>query len=67
VSELTKQKLKVEVSVAHAEQLVNAKEDHISSLTECLLKMKVWAAVVEAHMTHDVQIRRMSKKSHPWD
>jgi DNA repair exonuclease SbcCD ATPase subunit len=61
VSELTKQKLKVEVSAAHAEQLVNAKEDHISSLTECLLKMKVWAAVVEEHMTHDVHVELAMK------
>jgi hypothetical protein len=31
VSELNKQKIKVEGSVAHAEQLVNVKEDHISN------------------------------------
>nr|XP_020010566.1 putative cTAGE family member 3 [Castor canadensis] len=50
VSKLNKQKIKVEESVAHAEQLVNARKI-TSGLTECLLKMKVWA-ILEEHMTY---------------
>jgi hypothetical protein len=60
VSELNKQKIKVEESVAHAEQLVNAKEDHIRSLTECLLKMKVWA-ILEEHVTHNGHLQSAMK------
>jgi hypothetical protein len=60
VSELNKQKIKVEESVAHAEQLVNAKEDHIRSLTECLLKTKVWA-ILEEHMTYNSHLQSAMK------
>ncbi|XP_075860189.1 melanoma inhibitory activity protein 2 isoform X23 [Microcebus murinus] len=46
VSELNKQKVTFEDSKVHAEQVLNDKENHIKSLTERLLKMKDWAAVL---------------------
>nr|XP_035120274.1 melanoma inhibitory activity protein 2-like [Callithrix jacchus]ABZ80294.1 CTAGE family, member 6 (predicted) [Callithrix jacchus] len=46
VSELNKQKITSEDSGAHAEQVLNDKDNHIKTLTECLLKMKDWAAVL---------------------
>ncbi|KAK2109131.1 hypothetical protein P7K49_014296 [Saguinus oedipus] len=46
VSELNKQKIIFEDSKVHAEQVLNEKDDHIKTLTEHLLKMKDWAAVL---------------------
>ncbi|XP_073924195.1 melanoma inhibitory activity protein 2 isoform X6 [Castor canadensis] len=53
VSELNKQKMILEDSKMHAEQVLNDKENHIKSLTEQLLKMKDWAAVLGEDMTDD--------------
>uniref|UniRef100_A0A2K6LXL8 CTAGE family member 5 n=1 Tax=Rhinopithecus bieti TaxID=61621 RepID=A0A2K6LXL8_RHIBE len=44
VSELNKQKIIFEDSKVHAEQVLNDKENHIKTLTGCLLKMKDPAA-----------------------
>nr|XP_011765253.1 endoplasmic reticulum export factor CTAGE5-like [Macaca nemestrina] len=44
VSELNKQKITLEDSKVHAEQVLNDKENHIETLTERLLKMKDRAA-----------------------
>uniref|UniRef100_A0A2K5D8S3 Uncharacterized protein n=1 Tax=Aotus nancymaae TaxID=37293 RepID=A0A2K5D8S3_AOTNA len=46
VSELNKQKITLEDSKVHAEQVLNDKDNHIRTLTECLLKMKDWAAIL---------------------
>lgn len=46
VSELNKQKTALEESKAHAEQCLHEKENQVKFLTERLLKMKDWAAVL---------------------
>ncbi|XP_023043185.1 cTAGE family member 2-like isoform X2 [Piliocolobus tephrosceles] len=53
VSELNKQKITCEDSKVHAEQVLNDKENHIETLTECLRKMKDWAAMLEEDITDD--------------
>ncbi|KAL4683286.1 hypothetical protein H8957_006075 [Semnopithecus entellus] len=53
VSELNKQKITFEDSKAHAEQVLNDKENHIKTLTGCLLKMKDRAAVLGEDITDD--------------
>lgn len=53
VSELNKQKITFEDSKVHAEQVLNDKENHIKSLTEHLIKMKDWAAVLGEDITDD--------------
>ncbi|XP_023045436.1 melanoma inhibitory activity protein 2 isoform X7 [Piliocolobus tephrosceles] len=53
VSELSKQKITFEDSKVHAEQVLNDKENHIKTLTERLLKMKDWAAVLGEDITDD--------------
>ncbi|KAM6180987.1 melanoma inhibitory activity protein 2 isoform 2-T2 [Erethizon dorsatum] len=53
VSELNKQKITYEDSKVHAEQVLNDKENHIKSLTERLIKMKDWAAVLGEDITDD--------------
>uniref|UniRef100_A0A2K6LMA5 CTAGE family member 5 n=1 Tax=Rhinopithecus bieti TaxID=61621 RepID=A0A2K6LMA5_RHIBE len=47
VSKLNKQKITLEDSKAHAEQVLNDKENHIKTLTGRLLNMKDQAAVLE--------------------
>uniref|UniRef100_A0A2K5VS33 CTAGE family member 5 n=1 Tax=Macaca fascicularis TaxID=9541 RepID=A0A2K5VS33_MACFA len=51
VSELNKQKITFEDSKVHAEQVLNDKENHIETLTEHLLQIKDWAAVLEEDIT----------------
>uniref|UniRef100_A0A2K5QM67 Uncharacterized protein n=1 Tax=Cebus imitator TaxID=2715852 RepID=A0A2K5QM67_CEBIM len=46
VSELNKQKVTLEDSKVHAEQVLSDKDNHIKTLTERLLKMKDWAAML---------------------
>ncbi|KAK2101792.1 Melanoma inhibitory activity protein 2 [Saguinus oedipus] len=46
VSELKKQKITLEDSKVHTEQVLNDKGNHIKTLTECLLKMKDRAATL---------------------
>uniref|UniRef100_A0A8D2AK97 Melanoma inhibitory activity protein 2 n=1 Tax=Sciurus vulgaris TaxID=55149 RepID=A0A8D2AK97_SCIVU len=53
VSDLNKQKITFEDSKVHAEQVLNEKENHIKSLTERLLKMKDWTAVLGEDLTDD--------------
>ncbi|XP_058149512.1 melanoma inhibitory activity protein 2 isoform X2 [Dasypus novemcinctus] len=53
ISELNKQKATFEDSRVHVEQVLNEKENQIKSLTENLLKMKDWAAVLGEDMTDD--------------
>ncbi|XP_058285466.1 melanoma inhibitory activity protein 2 isoform X3 [Hylobates moloch] len=53
VSELNKQKVTFEDSKVHAEQVLNDKENHIKTLTERLLKMKDWAAMLGEDITDD--------------
>ncbi|XP_011912967.1 PREDICTED: cTAGE family member 8-like [Cercocebus atys] len=53
VSELNKQKITFEDSKAHAEQVLNDKENHIKTLTGRLLKMKDRAAVLGEDITDD--------------
>ncbi|XP_045424130.1 melanoma inhibitory activity protein 2 isoform X11 [Lemur catta] len=53
VSELNKQKVTFEDSKVYAEQVLNDKENHIKSLTERLLKMKDWAAVLGEDIMDD--------------
>ncbi|XP_063571367.1 melanoma inhibitory activity protein 2 isoform X13 [Pongo abelii] len=53
VSELNKQKVTFEDSKVHAEQVLNDKENHIKTLTEHLLKMKDWAAMLGEDITDD--------------
>ncbi|XP_069342845.1 melanoma inhibitory activity protein 2 isoform X9 [Eulemur rufifrons] len=53
VNELNKQKVTFEDSKVHAEQVLNDKENHIKSLTERLLKMKDWAAVLGEDIMDD--------------
>ncbi|XP_030788654.1 cTAGE family member 8-like isoform X3 [Rhinopithecus roxellana] len=53
VSELNKQKITFEDSKVHAEQVLNDKENHIKTLTGCLLKMKDPAAVLGEDITDD--------------
>ncbi|KAB1277949.1 Melanoma inhibitory activity protein 2, partial [Camelus dromedarius] len=53
VSELNKQKVTLEDSKVHMEQILCDKENQIKSLTERLLKMKDWAAVLGEDITHD--------------
>ncbi|XP_024305364.1 melanoma inhibitory activity protein 2 isoform X6 [Homo sapiens] len=53
VSELNKQKVTFEDSKVHAEQVLNDKESHIKTLTERLLKMKDWAAMLGEDITDD--------------
>uniref|UniRef100_A0A2K6BV81 CTAGE family member 5 n=1 Tax=Macaca nemestrina TaxID=9545 RepID=A0A2K6BV81_MACNE len=53
VSELNKQKITFEDSKVHAEQVLNDKENHIKTLTGCLLKMKDRAAVLGEDIMDD--------------
>ncbi|XP_070130708.1 melanoma inhibitory activity protein 2 isoform X12 [Equus caballus] len=53
VSELNKQKRAFEDSKVYTEQVLHDKENQIKSLTERLLKMKDWAAVLGEDMTDD--------------
>ncbi|XP_046509179.1 melanoma inhibitory activity protein 2 isoform X7 [Equus quagga] len=53
VSELNKQKRAFEDSKVNTEQVLHDKENQIKSLTERLLKMKDWAAVLGEDMTDD--------------
>uniref|UniRef100_A0A096MXN6 CTAGE family member 5 n=1 Tax=Papio anubis TaxID=9555 RepID=A0A096MXN6_PAPAN len=53
VSELNKQKITFEDSKVHAEQVLNDKENHIETLTEHLLQIKDWAAMLEEDITDD--------------
>ncbi|XP_023081457.2 cTAGE family member 8-like isoform X3 [Piliocolobus tephrosceles] len=53
VNELNKQKITFEDSKVHAEQVLNDKENHIKTLTECLLKMKDPAAVLGEDIMDD--------------
>uniref|UniRef100_A0A2K5PZ56 Uncharacterized protein n=1 Tax=Cebus imitator TaxID=2715852 RepID=A0A2K5PZ56_CEBIM len=54
VSELNKQKITLEDSKVHAEQVLNDKDNHIKTLTEHLLKMNHWAAMLgEDRMDED--------------
>jgi hypothetical protein len=46
VCELKKQKITIEDSIVHAQQVLNDQEDHIQSLTAHLLKMKDWTAIL---------------------
>ncbi|XP_043844192.1 melanoma inhibitory activity protein 2 isoform X4 [Dromiciops gliroides] len=46
LDELNEQKKMFETSKANMEQVLSNKESQIKSLTECLLKMKDWAAVL---------------------
>ncbi|XP_062934000.1 melanoma inhibitory activity protein 2-like, partial [Cynocephalus volans] len=62
VSELHKQKITFEDSRVHAEQVLSEKENHIKSLTERLLKMKDWAAVLgEDMMADDLELEMKSE------
>nr|XP_009004220.3 melanoma inhibitory activity protein 2 isoform X1 [Callithrix jacchus]XP_054095865.1 melanoma inhibitory activity protein 2 isoform X1 [Callithrix jacchus] len=53
VSELNKQKITFEDSKVHAEEVLNDKENHIKILTERLIKMKDWAAILGEEITDD--------------
>lgn len=53
VSELNKQKITFEDSRVHAKQVLCDKENQIKSLTERLLKMQDWAAVLGEDITDD--------------
>ncbi|KAM4854037.1 melanoma inhibitory activity protein 2 isoform 2-T2 [Thomomys bottae] len=53
VSELNKHKVTFEDSTLQAEQVLSDKENHIQSLTERLLKMKDWAAVLGEDIIDD--------------
>ncbi|XP_030769407.1 cTAGE family member 15-like isoform X3 [Rhinopithecus roxellana] len=53
VSELNEQKITFEDSKAHAEQVLNDKENHIKTLTGRLLKMKDQAAVLGEDIRDD--------------
>ncbi|XP_025725925.1 melanoma inhibitory activity protein 2 isoform X12 [Callorhinus ursinus] len=53
VSQLNKQKITFEDSKVCAEQVLCDKENHIKSLTERLIKMKDWAAVLGEDITND--------------
>uniref|UniRef100_A0A8D2DLU3 Uncharacterized protein n=1 Tax=Sciurus vulgaris TaxID=55149 RepID=A0A8D2DLU3_SCIVU len=53
VSDLNKQKITFEDSKIQAEQVLHDKENHIKSLTECLLKMKDQAPVLGEDLTDD--------------
>ncbi|XP_006152406.1 melanoma inhibitory activity protein 2 isoform X8 [Tupaia chinensis] len=53
ISELNKQKITFEDSKVHAEQILNDKENHIKSLTERLVNMKDWVAVLGEEITDD--------------
>ncbi|XP_047717274.1 melanoma inhibitory activity protein 2 isoform X6 [Prionailurus viverrinus] len=53
VGQLNKQKITFEESKAYAEQVLYDKETQIKSLTERLIKMKDWAAVLGEDLTND--------------
>ncbi|XP_032963714.1 melanoma inhibitory activity protein 2 isoform X9 [Rhinolophus ferrumequinum] len=53
VSELNKQKITFEDSKVYAKQVLCDKENQIKTLTERLLKMKDWAAVLGEDLTDD--------------
>ncbi|XP_040824464.1 melanoma inhibitory activity protein 2 isoform X16 [Ochotona curzoniae] len=53
VNELKKQKMVFENFKAQVEQVLSDKEDQIKSLTEHLLKMKDWAAILGEDLTDD--------------
>ncbi|XP_011219603.2 melanoma inhibitory activity protein 2 isoform X5 [Ailuropoda melanoleuca] len=53
VNQLNKQKITFEDSKVYAEQALCDKESQIKSLTERLIKMKDWAAVLEEDKTND--------------
>ncbi|KAL0611913.1 Melanoma inhibitory activity protein 2 [Plecturocebus cupreus] len=64
VSELNKQKITLEDSKVHAEQVLSDKDNHIKSLTEHLLKMKDWAAMLgENRMDEDNVESEMNSES----
>ncbi|XP_032449594.1 melanoma inhibitory activity protein 2 isoform X7 [Lynx canadensis] len=53
VGQLNKQKITFEESKAYAEQVLYDKENQIKSLTERLIKMKDWVAVLGEDLTND--------------
>ncbi|XP_045306737.1 melanoma inhibitory activity protein 2 isoform X16 [Leopardus geoffroyi] len=53
VGQLNKQKITFEESKAYAEQVLYDKENQIKSLTERLIKMKDWSAVLGEDLTND--------------
>nr|XP_025874802.1 endoplasmic reticulum export factor CTAGE5 isoform X11 [Vulpes vulpes] len=53
VNQLNKQKITFEDSKVYAEQVLYDKENQIKSLTERLIKMKDWAAVLGEDLTND--------------
>ncbi|KAG3262718.1 hypothetical protein H1C71_017673 [Ictidomys tridecemlineatus] len=53
VNGLNKQKMTLEHSKEHAEQVLRDKENHIKSLTEHLLQMKVWSPVLAEVLKDD--------------
>ncbi|XP_060031443.1 melanoma inhibitory activity protein 2 isoform X2 [Erinaceus europaeus] len=56
VDDLNKQKTAFEESKVNVEQVLSEKEDQIKSLTERLLKMKDWVAVLGEDITDDVNL-----------
>ncbi|XP_032150444.1 LOW QUALITY PROTEIN: putative cTAGE family member 3 [Sapajus apella] len=57
VSELNKQKITLEDSRVHTEQVLNDKDNHIETLTERLLKMKDWAAMLGEDIMEDENLK----------
>ncbi|KAK2096550.1 Melanoma inhibitory activity protein 2 [Saguinus oedipus] len=57
VSELNKQKISFEDSKVHTEQVLIDKDDHIKTLTEHLLKIKDWAAMLGEDKTDDHNLK----------
>lgn len=61
VNELNKQKVTFEDTKVQTEQVLNDKEDHIKSLTERLLKMKDWAAILGEDIADDDSVELETK------
>ncbi|XP_037592553.1 melanoma inhibitory activity protein 2-like [Cebus imitator] len=57
VSELNQQKISFEDSKVHTEQILIDKDDHIKTLTEHLLKIKDWAAMLGEDRTDDCNLK----------
>jgi hypothetical protein len=53
VSELNKHKVTLEKPATSAARILKDKDDHIRWLTEGIQNLKVWAFVLEEHVTHD--------------
>jgi hypothetical protein len=53
VSQLNKYKVTLEEPATPAARILKDKDDHIRWLTEGIQKLKVWAFVLEEHVTHD--------------